>query len=200
MQGLADCAVTGVQLLDHTLDLLAQTNGVQVHTEHIGTAVQSLQAAEVLLAFLDLQGVDDGLQFSQQRIRRDLEGLAVVVDALQVAGIACQHQRDQHKVGLVQTALRVSLDGLAEADSQLLGGIGSDTLGSIGHEGVGQTAVDDSADELVGVQNAGIDHVNYKSKQADAVEKIDEHVNEYVLSSSKTISDNVQTKQKTDWD
>ena len=42
--------------------------------------------------------------------------------------------------------------------------------------------------------------INYKSKQADAVEKIDEHVNEYVLSSSKTISDNVQTKQKTDWD
>lgn len=42
--------------------------------------------------------------------------------------------------------------------------------------------------------------INYKSKQADAVEKIDEHVNEYVLSSSKTISDNIQTKQKTDWD
>ena len=32
------------------------------------------------------------------------------------------------------------------------------TLRSVGHEGVGQTAVDDSADELVGVQNAGIDH------------------------------------------
>lgn len=42
--------------------------------------------------------------------------------------------------------------------------------------------------------------INYKSKQADAVEKIDEHVNEYVLSSAKTISDNIQTKQKTDWD
>lgn len=42
--------------------------------------------------------------------------------------------------------------------------------------------------------------INYKAKQAEAVEKIDEHVNEYVLSSSKTISDNIQTKQKTDWD
>lgn len=41
--------------------------------------------------------------------------------------------------------------------------------------------------------------INYKAKQAEAVEKIDEHVNEYVLSSSKTISDNIQTKQKTDW-
>ncbi len=42
--------------------------------------------------------------------------------------------------------------------------------------------------------------INYKAKQAKAVEKIDEHVNEYILSSSKTISDNIQTKQKTDWD
>ena len=70
------------------LDLLPQTDGIQIHAEHVGTAVQSFQAAEVLLAFLDLQGVDDGLQLSQQRIGRDLEGLAVVVDALQVAGIA----------------------------------------------------------------------------------------------------------------
>ena len=45
MQGLAHCAATGVQLLDHALDLFAQTDGIQVHTEHVGTAVQSLQAA-----------------------------------------------------------------------------------------------------------------------------------------------------------
>ena len=82
MQGLAHCAVTGVQLLDHALDLLAQTDGVQIHTEHVGTAVEVLQAAEVLLTFLDLQGIDDGLQLGQQRIGRDFEGLAVVVDAL----------------------------------------------------------------------------------------------------------------------
>lgn len=40
--------------------------------------------------------------------------------------------------------------------------------------------------------------INYKAKQAEAVEKIDEHVDEYVLVSSKMISDNVQTKQKID--
>lgn len=40
--------------------------------------------------------------------------------------------------------------------------------------------------------------INYKAKQADTVEKINEHVNEYVLTNSKTIFDNVQTKQKTD--
>lgn len=42
--------------------------------------------------------------------------------------------------------------------------------------------------------------INYKSKQAEAIEKIDEHVDDYVLSSSKIMSDNIQTKQKTDWD
>lgn len=42
--------------------------------------------------------------------------------------------------------------------------------------------------------------INYKSKQAEAIEKIDEHVDNYVLSSSKIMSDNIQIKQKTDWD
>ena len=102
---------------------------------------------------------------------RKLSPQAVVVDALQVAGIACQHQRDQHEVGLVQTALLVSLDGLAEADRQLLGGIGGDTLGSVGHEGVGQTAVDDSADELVGVQNAGVNDDGHRLDVADLLDE-----------------------------
>ncbi len=55
-------------------------------------------------------------------------------------------------------------------------------------------------EQIIAVSPLLFSAINYKSKQADAVEKIDEHVNEYVLSSSKTISDNVQTKQKTDWD
>jgi hypothetical protein len=54
-------------------------------------------------------------------------------------------------------------------------------------------------EQIIAVSPLLFSAINYKSKQADAVEKIDEHV-EYVLSSSKTISDNVQTKQKTDWD
>ena len=55
-------------------------------------------------------------------------------------------------------------------------------------------------EQIIAVSPLLFSAINYKSKQADAVEKIDEHVNEYVLSSSKTISDNIQTKQKTDWD
>ena len=42
--------------------------------------------------------------------------------------------------------------------------------------------------------------INYKAKQADAVKKIDEHVDDYIISVSRTFSDNIQTKQKTDWD
>lgn len=55
-------------------------------------------------------------------------------------------------------------------------------------------------EQIIAVSPLLFSAINYKSKQADAVEKIDEHVNEYVLSSTKTISDNIQTKQKTDWD
>lgn len=55
-------------------------------------------------------------------------------------------------------------------------------------------------EQIIAVSPLLFSAINYKSKQADAVKKIDEHVNEYVLSSSKTISDNIQTKQKTDWD
>lgn len=42
--------------------------------------------------------------------------------------------------------------------------------------------------------------INYKVKQAEAVKKIDEHVDDYILSASRAISDNVQLKQKTDWE
>ena len=90
MQGLAHSAGACKQLLGHCLDLLAQTNGIQIHAEHVNTAVQLLQAAEVLLAFLDLQRSNDGLQLSQQRIGGRLKGLTIVIDALQVAGVACQ--------------------------------------------------------------------------------------------------------------
>lgn len=138
MQGLADSAVASVQLLDHAFDLLTQTDLIQVDTEDVSAAVQILQAAEVLLPFLDLQRGHDGLQLSQHRIGRDLESLAVVIDTLQVAGITGQHQRDQDEVGLVQTPCLVSLDGLAEADGQLLRGIGGDALGCVGHEGLGR--------------------------------------------------------------
>lgn len=53
-------------------------------------------------------------------------------------------------------------------------------------------------EEIIVVSPLLFSAINYKAKQAEAVEKINEHVNEYVLTNSKTIFDNVQTKQKTD--
>lgn len=42
--------------------------------------------------------------------------------------------------------------------------------------------------------------INYKAKQAEAVKKIDEHVDDYIISVSRTFSDSVRSKQKTDLD
>lgn len=53
-------------------------------------------------------------------------------------------------------------------------------------------------EEIIVVSPLLFSAINYKAKQAETVEKISEHVNEYVLTNSKTIFDNVQTKQKTD--
>lgn len=53
-------------------------------------------------------------------------------------------------------------------------------------------------EEIIVVSPLLFSAINYKAKQAEAVEKINEHVNEYVLTNSLTIFDNVQTKQKTD--
>lgn len=55
-------------------------------------------------------------------------------------------------------------------------------------------------EQIVAISPLFFSAINYKAKQAEVVNKIDEHVDDYVLSSSRAISDNVQTKQKTDWD
>lgn len=55
-------------------------------------------------------------------------------------------------------------------------------------------------EQIVAISPLFFSAINYKAKQAEAVKKIDEHVDDYVLSSSRAISDNIQTKQKTDWD
>ena len=53
-------------------------------------------------------------------------------------------------------------------------------------------------EQIVAISPLFFSAINYKAKQAEVVNKIDEHVDDYVLSSSRAISDNVQTKQKTD--
>ena len=81
MQGLANCTGAGVQFGHHAFDLLTQADGIQVHAEHIGAGIQLLQAAEVLLAFLNFQRSNDLLQLGQQRIGRGGKGVACIIDA-----------------------------------------------------------------------------------------------------------------------
>ncbi len=52
----------------------------------------------------------------------------------------------------------VHLHGFAKADRQLLGSIGGDTLGCIGHEGVGQPLFQHFPGELFGGEDAGVHH------------------------------------------
>ena len=109
-----------------------------------------------------LQRSNNLLQLLQHRIGRRLEGRQVVLQSLQVAGITGQHQGDEHEVFLVQATLDVLLDGLAEADGQLLARIHGDALRGIGHEGIGQSLVDDGTDELVGVQHTRVGHYRHR--------------------------------------
>ena len=52
----------------------------------------------------------------------------------------------------------VSFDGLAEADGKLLGGIGSDSLGRIRQEGIGDPHIHHFVNEFLRIQDAGIYH------------------------------------------
>ena len=54
-------------------------------------------------------------------------------------------------------------------------------------------------EEIITVSPLLFSAINYKAKQAETVEKIDEHVDDYILSVSKSNPDYIQTKQKTDW-
>lgn len=57
-----------------------------------------------------------------------------------------------------------------------------------------------SQEDIITISPLLFSVINYKAKQAEAVEKIDEHVDDYVLSVSKSNSDYIQTntKQKID--
>ena len=156
VERLADCTGTGVELLDIALDLFAEACLIEVEAEDILAAVELAQGAPVLIGLANLEGSDDGLQLGEHGVWRRLKRSEVVFQSLQVAGIACQREGDEHEVRHVEAASHILLDGLTEADGELLGGVHGDALRSVGHEGVRQTAVDDGTDELVGVEHARI--------------------------------------------
>ena len=101
------------------------------------------------------------MQFLEHGVGRAVKRCAVVLDAFQVTGITCQCEGNQHKVRLVQTTSHILLQRLTKADGQLLRGVHRDTLRSIRHEGVRQSAVDDGTNKLVGVQYTWINHYGH---------------------------------------
>ena len=153
MEGGSHGTFAGIKLLHHTLYLLAKAGSIEVEAEHVGTAVQVMQATVVLVGLANLQWCHDGLQLSEHGVGRWLEGSAVVLDSFQVAGIASQGERDELEVRHVEAAGHILLDGLAKADGQFLAGIHGDALGCVGHEGVGKPAVDDRSDKLVRIEH-----------------------------------------------
>ena len=159
MEGLADGSVAGKEFFDHAFNLLAETGFIEIETEDIAAAVESLQRTPILIGLANLKGSHNGLKFGKHGIGRWLERSAVVLDALQIAGIACEGEGNQHKVAHIKTAGYILLDGLTEADGEFLRGVHGDALRGIGHEGIGQTTVDDGSDKLVRIEHAGIgDH------------------------------------------
>ena len=96
------------------------------------------------------------MQLSQHGVGRGTKWLSVVVNPFQIAGIAGKCKRNELQIAHVEASSNIFLDGLAKADGQLLTGVHCDALRCIRHEGVGQTAVDDCSDELIGVEHARV--------------------------------------------
>ena len=62
VQGGAHSARTGIQFLDHALDLCAEARFVEVEAEYVGTAVELAQAAVVLPGLAYFKWGNNGLK------------------------------------------------------------------------------------------------------------------------------------------
>ena len=68
MQGAANGSWACKQLLDHSFNLVTQTSLVQIESEYVLAAVQSLQWAPILLGLPNLQWSNDSLPGSETPI------------------------------------------------------------------------------------------------------------------------------------
>ena len=110
MQCLSYGTLAGEEFLHHALNLLAEASLIEIETEYILTGIEILETRVVLISLAYLQRSYDSLQFCQQWVRRWLEWLQVIIQCLEITGITCQYQRNQHKVALVETAVDILLD------------------------------------------------------------------------------------------
>ena len=120
MKGSTNGTLAGIEFLDHAFNLFSESCLVEVDTKDVTSAVELFQRTPVLVCLANLQRCHDSLQLLQQWVGRWLESGTVVLDAFQIAGIASQGQWDEDEVRHVKTSCDVFLDGLPEADRQLL--------------------------------------------------------------------------------
>ena len=141
VQRLSYGTLASEEFLHHALNLLTESSFVEIQTEHILAGIELLQTGIVLISLAYLQRSHDGLEFCQQWVGRWLKWLQVVIQRLQITGIASQYQRNQNQVALVETTVDILLDGLTETDREFLTGIGSDALRSIWHVPIWHTRI-----------------------------------------------------------
>ena len=150
VQGLADGAGTGDLGLEVRLDLVGQDGLGQVAAEDGRIGQDAVQLVGDGLGLAELDAGELGLQLVLQRVSTDLKGVAVVVNGQQITQPTGDGQRNADQAVQVAALGDVALDGLAKADADLLGSVGSDALRHVGHEGVGQALLDDLVDEGLG--------------------------------------------------
>ena len=171
VQGLADGAGACDLGLEVGLDLVGQHGLGQVAAEDGGIAQDAVQLIGDGLGLAELNAGELGLQVVLQRVSGNLKGVAVVVDGQQVAQPAGDGQRNGNEAVQVAALGDVALDGLAEADADLLGGVGCDALRHVGHEGVGQALLDDLVNEGLGVKDL---RVNNNGQTLDIAQTLDQ--------------------------
>ena len=171
VQGLADGTGTGDLGLEVRLDLVGQDGLGQVAAEDGRIGQDAVQLVGDGLGLAELDAGELGLQLVLQRVSTDLKGVAVVVDGQQITQPTGDGQRNADQAVQVAALGDVALDGLAKADADLLGRVGSDALRHVGHEGVGQALLDDLVDEGLRVKDL---RVNDDGQALDVAQALDE--------------------------
>ena len=148
----ADSAGTCGEFLEVSDYLRSKTDLIEVYAEDRVVVEKRSDGCFNIFVFSELDFCHYRLYSSCQRIGGDLEDFAFIVDTHHVAEPAGLDQRDEFEVRDIEIlSFIICLDGLAKADRKLLRGIGCDSLRRVRHEGVGNSDIEDSVDELLGI-------------------------------------------------
>ena len=141
-------AGAGSKFLKVVLHQIGKADGEEVYAPDAFIGKKGIQEGQILRHVAKTAGGKNRTQGGKQGIRTGFEGGSVVIHSHQITQPACEYQRDHFQGGNAQgRILVVSLDGLAEADGQLLRGIGGNPLRSVGHERIGDSLLHHFIDE-----------------------------------------------------